>query len=49
MASQDSDVAGLLVIFGSSGDLHRTRTFRALYRPEQRRSRWQQPWLSAEF
>jgi hypothetical protein len=46
MANQDSDVADLLLISGISGDV--LRTLRALYRPEQRRLRWQQPWLSAD-
>jgi hypothetical protein len=48
MANHDGDVADLLVILGISCDLPRTMTIRALYRPEQRRLRWQQPWLSAE-
>ena len=48
MANHDGDLADLLAIFGISGDLPRTRTFRALYRPERQRLRWQQPWLSAE-
>ena len=48
MANHDGDVADLLVIFGISRDLTRKMIFRALYRPEQRRLRWQQPWLSAD-
>jgi glucose-6-phosphate 1-dehydrogenase len=48
MANEDSDVADLLLILGISGDLSRAMTFMALYRPGQRRLRWQQPWLSAD-
>jgi glucose-6-phosphate 1-dehydrogenase len=48
MASQDSAVADLLVLFGISGDLPRAMTYRTLYRPEQRPLRWQQRWLSAD-
>jgi hypothetical protein len=48
MANHDRDVADLLVISAISSDLPRKMTFRTLYRPEQRRLRWQQPWLSAD-
>ena len=37
MASQDGDVADLLVIFGITGDLAQKMTFRSLYRLEQHR------------
>jgi hypothetical protein len=49
MADHGRDEADLLVIFVIRRDLPRKMTFRALYRPEQRRLQWQQPWLSADF
>jgi glucose-6-phosphate 1-dehydrogenase len=48
MASQDSDAADLLVIFGRTGDLHQMTPSGTLYRLQQRRLQWQQPWLSAK-
>jgi hypothetical protein len=48
MADRCCDVADLLVIFVIRRDSSRKMTIRALYRPEQRRLRWQQPWLSAD-